>query len=45
VPSDCTGEMPLAKLKLMAQDDSELDPTGVLIAPRDAHQKAKITWA
>jgi DNA-binding HxlR family transcriptional regulator len=36
VPVDSTREMPLAKLKLVAQDGRELDPFDVLIAPRDA---------
>lgn len=36
VPVDSARELPLAKLKLVAQDGRELDPTDVLIAPRDA---------
>jgi DNA-binding HxlR family transcriptional regulator len=36
VPVDSIRELPLAKLKLVAQDGRELDLTDVLIAPRDA---------
>ncbi len=36
VPVDSTREVPLAKLKLVAEDGRELAPTEVLIAPRDA---------
>jgi DNA-binding HxlR family transcriptional regulator len=36
VPVDSTHEVPLAKLKLVAEDGRELAPTEVLIAPRNA---------
>ena len=36
VPVDSARELPLAKLKLVAQDGRELDPAEILIAPSNA---------